>query len=53
MNALMIWNAQTQVVVVKYPRTVPMNPPDPFGGWSAVDETVRLMMRPEVPGVTA
>jgi hypothetical protein len=29
------------------------NPPDAFGGWSAVDETVRLMMRPEVPGVTA
>ena len=49
MNALMIWNAQTQVVVVKYPRTVPMNPPDPFQGWTAQDQE----MRPEVPGVTA
>lgn len=29
------------------------NPPDPFGGWTAVDESVRDMMRPEVEGVTS
>jgi len=29
------------------------NPPDAFGGWTALDETLRAMERPEVPGVTS
>lgn len=32
---------------------VAMNQPDPFGGWTAQDETVEHEMRPSVPGLTS
>lgn len=55
MNRRMQINAQNQTTPITQMPSSPirMNPPDPFEGWTAVDERLYDEMRPEVPGVTS